>query len=404
MKIQNALNRYLADLKGCSESTRETYYNRLIKQPSSFLNFCVKKDIDNMKAIDYPFLEKYRSFVKKTHSDFSLKGMVTAVRGFLRYAYKMEWTAINGSKFRTPVVAPKEKVILSSNIIEKALSNPVGLNPFCIARNNFIMAAFGYLGLEPSGLQRVKISDIKPFEDTGRIESYSRGGIKKSTIIDPITWTVFLEYIKERSSFLSLKRFRDPGILLINNRGVGITASGIESVVRRLKNDLIKKGIVHSDIEFNSSSFRQNARMERSDGAFSNKQLFYIEKRLEHILDNSIVIQTEPCGIRSNMDKVRKLIEQYKKVDPHIKFWWAVFPTIVDDPVSSKIQPLFYDKEGDQINEEPITLYGFKDQILNVTNTIIPKKKSIIKKMEKKTKICDTMRERARMVRLNREE
>jgi hypothetical protein len=405
MLLKEAAVLFVDSLEGYAEETRSNYETRVLTGKNSFIFYCMNEGVSDFSQITYPFVEKFKKYLETFFCGMTVCGFITALRSFLNFSNIKGWSSINGKELHLPKKTHRkiERPRVPPEVIDNVIRTTMGHNTFSISRNSFITVAFGKLGLEPNELAKIKICDIKPCDTTARIEVYSRCNIKKSIILDPESWKRLLQYLKERSSYLHVKRAPDPGFLIISYNGKAIGVAGIQAVIHRIKDAMILSGATDGAVELNPSTLRKNARVLRADGVYSSRQVFYVERRWEHMLDSTIAVEVEPFGTFSTMEKICDIMKAW--VNHEKKFWWAVYPSIVDDPTGGRLVPCFYGQDTNKINEEPLTLYMFKERAVHISDRIEPIsfRPSRIGSDHKLPKKPKTMRERVRAIRLLRE-
>jgi hypothetical protein len=189
---------------------------------------------------------------------------MTATRLLFQYVHRLGWIKEDFSiGMHLPKPRKKEHIkTLSPEVTKQVLSGEWGTNSFAIARNHLIAILFIKRGLHPKEFPTILEEHIHPYEDLAYVTVYGKRGVPRDVMLDPETLDAWRIYMVERAHFMYVKKIRTKNIFLSLNPmddSYTITTSGVQSIVRRIKQELKLKGCLWDLSALNAQGCRRTA-------------------------------------------------------------------------------------------------------------------------------------------------
>lgn len=267
--LDNAVDIFLVSLPGFrdrlhSPSTVRKYEACLRKGPNcllAFLKFRNKKFVEEISKED---LEIYKAFLLNQLDPQTVKSFITACRLLLNYMFRLGWLDQDMSiGMLLPKTKRKEHIkTVPKEVAEEVLRNSWGTNSFAVARNNLITHLFLKRGLHPKEFPSLMETDIHPYEDLAYLTVIGKRGVPRDVMLDPETLQMLRIYMLERAHHMLAKRIRSANIFLSLNPhddSYAITVSGVQAVIRRIKQEMKLKGCLWDLSALNPQGCRRTA-------------------------------------------------------------------------------------------------------------------------------------------------
>lgn len=222
--------KYIEFQKNYSEKTVFNYEKDL----NHFISFIKKKDIHELKDIDYPCLRKYLIYLyENKYEKTTINRHISSIKSFFKYLVKEEKIVDNPTILLETIKKDKKlPKYLNYHDIDQFLNLPDIKTPLG-QRDAVILELLYSTGIRVSELVSIKLKDIELSEN--RIKVFGKGSKDRYVLYGNILKDKMLMYVQDgRKKILKEKK---SNYLIVNHQGNKITETGI----RYIFNDLLRK-------------------------------------------------------------------------------------------------------------------------------------------------------------------
>lgn len=264
---------FLDSLFGYSETTKRTYYNRLLHSKNCFLYYIQKEGIKSLNDMTLEQLEKYINYVKSCVSDRTVNGYVTAVRSLFKFLHFSGHIKENISlSIHQPETLENTEIkALKPELVELFLDTEYGKNPLTKSRNRLILYLFLKTGLRPIEISNLRMGDFVPYKDLIVLSITGKGGFRRDVLVDPETVKILNNYLNIRGATLTLKGIVDDHFIISESPRKGdwkLRPVSLSRVVRSIVKKLQSEGCPFNLKEVTPSTMRNTAKVNEWEPHF----------------------------------------------------------------------------------------------------------------------------------------
>lgn len=272
--IENSIVLYLESLPGFenslhAEATLKKYKNSLMTNNTgySFLLYMKNKGRNTIEQLKIEDIEQYKDYLLNHWDSNSVRGHLTAVRGLLNYVTRMGWLQENiGKLLHLPKPKkPSPAKSIPSEVITAVLTGNWGINSFTAARNRLIACLILKRGLMPNEFATIQEEHIKPYKNYAYITVLGKGKKSRNVFLDMESMEALRVYMIERSHYMLTKKIHEKSVFLsLIPRGdsYAITGSGIQAVLRNIRQELRLRGYIFDLSGLTSQNCRRVVRVK----------------------------------------------------------------------------------------------------------------------------------------------
>ncbi|NLD91342.1 MAG: site-specific integrase [Fibrobacter sp.] len=268
--INDAIHYFIESLPGYKNSlhsslTIKKYKRCLIDDPKySFKVYLNSSSVERLSQISKQQLEEYKDFLLNFLEVHTVRSYITAVKQFLSCCQRLEWIGKDLLKnYHLPkIVKPHEIKTIPAEVQNEILGNEWGTNPFMVTRNHLINCFFIRHGLRPLEFPRIKESHIHPYKDLCYLDIYGKRLQHRQVMLDEVSLKALREYMVQRAAFKYGKKIKNDHLFLCmipRNGSYVISKSGVQAVVRRIKQELQLRGCLWNLDTLNPQGCRRSA-------------------------------------------------------------------------------------------------------------------------------------------------